>query len=269
MTEYAFSLKPHRMTSPPGNNREWLVGNDGVKVRFVDDPRELAFLMREATWGSPIDKPTEEQIRETLEEVASGKALGSTKEALIGWVVQCSRSSMDQALRLREAGAGAQTTRDNDMRDFNQIVPETVAEVQRMSESEIPEDPDLPKDISDLVYRMRNVYGRMVDTGKIPPQDARYIALPLGFQTHYVHVMDPRAFEKMCEQRLCNGITQHETNYITRLMRDEILKNPKFTHFDIALDRDWETFPKRQTDRESERERERHAERESFGGTRS
>lgn len=225
--EYSFSMKPTRMTTPSQNQREWLVGYDGVRVRMLLDPGEIAYAMRESTWGNPYtNKPTEEQIKETLDEIASGRALGSTKEVpALGFVVVCSRSTMDQTLRLREAGAGAQTTRDNDMRDFNIIVPRTIeklnmAAIEHGERNHFSDDEnrghELYLEVVDIIDRMREIYGELVDTGKVPPQDARYVAMPLGFQTHYVHVMNFRALEKMCEQRLCNGQTQHETNYVTR-----------------------------------------------------
>lgn len=224
--DYEFKMRPDRMTTPSQNKREWLVGFEGVHVRFMTDPAEIAFAAREATWGDPYStKPTEEQLRETLDEIASGKTLGSAKEVpALGWVVQCSRSSMDQTLRLREAAAGAQTTRDNDMRDFNIIVPESIEKLK-----DKPEGWEIHDEVVNLIDRMHNVYGQLIDSGLVPPQDARYVALPLGFQTHYVHIMNFRAFEKMCEQRLCNSQTQHETNYLTRLMRDAIVKEFPWT----------------------------------------
>lgn len=240
------------MTSPPDNKRKWVAGFEGIHVRFLTDPIEIMFAMREATWGSPIEAPTQEQIRETIDEIASGKSLGGAKEVpALAWVVQCSRSTMDQTLRLREAAAGAQTTRDNDMRDFNVIVPTSIEQFNVHDRAEYPIEDDYftdgiidsletlfsntPGNMADYeawelskfsIEVQRRLYAWMIESGKVPPQDARYLFLPLGTQTHYVHAMTFRAFEKMCEQRLCNGLTQHETNYVTRLMRDAIV-----THF--------------------------------------
>ncbi len=252
--DYSFSKKPWRMTSPDSNKREWLPGYEGVQVKMITDPAHISWAMRESTWGSPpLHNPSEDQLKEVLDEIASGKTLGAAKEVpALGFVVVCSRSSMDQALRLREAGAAAQTTRDNDMRDFNIIVPSTIEKLNHaQKKNHIDRGTSYPIDgigdldreqfdeqllfdkVTKLIEDMREIYGELVDSGKVPPQDARYVALPLGFQTHYVHILNLRALEKMCEQRLCASLTQHETSMITRMMRDEVVI--KYPWMDQAL----------------------------------
>lgn len=256
MTELAFSKKPRRMTDPPQNKQEWLPGYEGVEVKLETDPARIAYFAREATWGDIMREPTDEELADTLAEVSEGKVLSAAKRGGFGFRIKASRSCMDQALRLAEgsngagSGAGAQTTRDNDMRDFNIIVPNIINNLQLQPGEdsvepveaikgptvlgqevgiELPPTPTaagqrdrLWRRVNALVREQRAVYGALVDAG-VPPQDARYVALPLGFQTQWMHVMDLRALEKMCEQRLCNGLTQHETNYLTRVMRDLVV----------------------------------------------
>lgn len=225
MTELAFSRKPRRMTDPPQNERRWLPGYRGVEVKLETDPSRIAYFAREATWGDIMREPTEEELHDTLEEVAGGKVLSAAKRGGFGFRVRASRSTMDQLLRLAEgsggagSGAGAQTTRDNDQRDFNIIVPNTIERLRGTSD---PRAVLLWQKVARLVDEQREVYAALVDAG-VPPQDARYVALPLGFQTQWMHVMDLRALEKMCEQRMCNGLTQHESNYTVRVMRDLVV----------------------------------------------
>lgn len=253
--ELEFSKKPRRMTDPPQNQERWLPGYEGVEVKLETDPRRVAYFAREATWGDIMREPTEEEFQDTLKEVAGGKVLSAAKRGPgFGFRIRASRVCMDQMLRLAEgsggagSGAGAQTTRDNDCRHFNIIVPNTIealrtpgivaglplGDKERMAE--IEQEVDARQRLYDEVrYAMdylHRLYGALVDAG-VPPQDARYIALPQGFQTQWMHVMDLRALEKLCEQRMCNGLTQHETNYLVRLMRDEVVK--LYPEFDTML----------------------------------
>lgn len=250
MTELEFTRKPRRMTDPPQNRQEWLPGYEGVEVKIETDPSRIAYFAREATWGDIMKEPTKEEFADTLAEVSAGKVLSAAKRGGFGFRIRASRSAMDQMLRLAEgsggagSGAGAQTTRDNDMRDFNIIIPNTINDLQiQPGEAATYDDGDLSKSVSEpiaaptqaglrdrlwrrvnrLVGEQRAVYGALVDAG-IPPQDARYVALPLGFQTQWMHMMDLRALEKLCEQRLCNGLTQHETNFLVRIMRDQVVE---------------------------------------------
>jgi thymidylate synthase ThyX len=213
MTEYGFDKKPHRMTDPPDNHSE-TVGILDARVILETDPGRIAYFAREATWGSIWNEPMVHDLKETLKEVAEGKVLGAAKEVpALGFRIQASRVAMDQMLRLRESAAGAQTTRDNDMREFNIIIPGTINTVPF----------ELQARVEELIKELRAVYAALVDAG-VPPQDARYVALPMGIQTHWIQIMNLRAFEKMCEQRLCNSLIQPETNYVVRLMRQAVLK---------------------------------------------
>lgn len=229
MTEYEFSKKPRRMTDPPQNQSKWLPGYEGVEVVFETDPARIAYFAREATWGDILREPTDEELQDTLAEVAAGKVLGAAKEVpALAWRIRASRSTMDQMLRLRESAAGAQTTRDNDQRNFNIIVPSKIEELKPISWPSDVHGEELKRGevwagVANLIDEMRKVYGELVDAG-VPPQDARYVALPLGFQTQWIQIMNLRAFEKMCEQRLCNGLTQHETNFVVRKMRDQVVR---------------------------------------------
>lgn len=235
MTDLEFSKKPRRMTSPPQNQRKWLPGYEGVEVKLETHPGRVAYFAREATWGDIMAEPTEEEYQDTLAEVATGKVLSAAMRGPgFGFRIRASRSCMDQMLRLAEgsggagSGAGAQTTRDNDQREFNIIVPNTI-EALRFDPATDQHGPvasrrdELHMAVEKHVEASRKLYGQLVDAG-VPPQDARYVALPLGFQTQWMHIMDLRALVKLCEQRLCNGLTQHETNYLVRLMRDEVVK---------------------------------------------
>jgi hypothetical protein len=242
--ELEFTKKPRRMTDPPQNNREWLPGYEGVEVKIETDPARIAYFAREATWGDIMREPSPDELADTLEEVKGGKVLSAAKRSGFGFRIRASRSCMDQMLRLAEgssgsgSGAGAQTTRDNDQRDFNILIPNTINDLQiKPGEKATYTDGEVDvgaatvagqRDrlwlrVGRLVEEQRAVYGALVDAG-VPPQDARYVALPLGFQTQWMHVMDLRSLEKLCEQRLCNGLTQHETNYLVRVMRDQVVE---------------------------------------------
>lgn len=228
MTELEFTQKPRRMTSPPQNQRKWLPGYEGVEVVMETHPARIAYFARECTWGDVMREPTNEELQDTLAEVQAGKVLGAAFKGGIGFRIRASRSCMDQMLRLAEgsggagSGAGAQTTRDNDHRDFNVIVPNTI-EALNTPEGTHYYNEGLYQRVKDLMFETRRLYGDLVDAG-IPPQDARYVALPLGFQTQWFHVMSLGNMIKMCEQRMCNGLTQHETNYLVRVMRDMVVK---------------------------------------------
>lgn len=223
MPEYEFSKKPHRMTSPPANERKWLVGYEGVKCRLETDPTRIAILCREATWGSVYDfEITPEIVESTMKELMAGKVLGAAFEVpALAFVMRGSRSCMDQLLRLRESAGAAHTTRDNDFRDFNIIVPNTIETLSRFN-SHDESTHALHQRCIDHIDEARQLYGDLVDAG-IPPQDARYIALPLGYQGDWVQVMNLRALIKECEQRLCNGLTQHESDWMVRLQRDLVV----------------------------------------------
>lgn len=230
--ELEFSKKPRRITSPPQNQRKWLPGYEGVKVKLETDPGRIAYFAREATWGNIMNEPTPEELADTLNEVASGKVLGSAYKAGLGFRIRASRSSMDQALRLAEgsggagSGAGAQTTRDNDQRDFNIIIPNTIEALMSSVLSYSPREQHkrvmLYHRVRQHVAATRKLYGELVDAG-VPPQDARYVALPLGFQTQWMHIMSIGNLTKLCEHRLCNGLVQHETDFLVRVMRDLVV----------------------------------------------
>lgn len=224
-TDYEFSKKPHRMTSPPANQSKWLPGYEGVGVKLETDPLRVAVLCREATWGSVYDfELTDDVIASTMKEIEGGKILGAAYEVpSLAFVMRGSRSTMDQLLRLRESAGAAHTTRDNDFRDFNIIVPNTIENLKKpKGHNFTDEEQDLHWEVQDHIESCRVLYGRLVDAG-IPPQDARYVALPMGYQGDWVQVMNLRAFIKECEQRLCNGLTQHESNYMVRLQRDLVV----------------------------------------------
>lgn len=231
MSDHEFSKKPHRMTSPPANKGLWLTGYDGTKCRMETDPVRIAVLCREATWGSVYDfEPTPEIIESTLAEIAGGKVLGAAFEVpAIAFVMRGSRVTMDQLLRLREAAGAAHTTRDNDFRDFNIIVPTTIED---LFFSHDEEHVDLNLACQLHINQARKLYGDLVDAG-VPPQDARYIALPMGYQGDWIQVMNMRALIKECEHRLCNGLVQHETNFMARLQRDLVVA--QWPHMDKLL----------------------------------
>lgn len=222
MTEYEFSKKPWRMTSPPANEGEWLVGYEGVKCRLETDPTRIAILCREATWGSVYDfKITPDVVENAMKELEGGRVLGAAYEApAFAFVMRGSRSTMDQLLRLRESAGAAHTTRDNDFRNFNIIVPNTI---EALKDRPSMDDEMLYSAVREHIAQARKLYGALVDAG-VPPQDARYIALPMGYQGDWVQIMNLRALIKECEQRLCNGLTQHESNYMVRLQRDLVVE---------------------------------------------
>lgn len=234
--EYEFSKKPHRMTSPPANEGKWLVGYEGTHCRLELDPVKIAVLCREATWGSVYDfEPTPEIIESTLKEIEGGKVLGAAFEVpALAFVMRGSRVTMDQLLRLRESAGAAHTTRDNDFRDFNIIVPHTVERLARLPINSVErvQNRSLYERCRTHIDEARALYGDLVDSG-VPPQDARYIALPMGYQGDWVQVMNFRALQKECEQRLCNGLTQHESDYLVRLQRDLVVE--KWPHMDGLL----------------------------------
>ncbi len=208
----------------PQNKGEHLTIWEGVRVKLFTDPVEIAIIASECTWGDPwaIDVNNPELRSHALEQINAGKTLGVVNEVpALGFLCKASRATMDQVLRMREAGAVSHTTRDNDFRDFNIILPDAIRDL-------FENDDPLYKEIMEMVAKQRKLYGKMIDEG-IAPQDARYIALPQGYQGSWMHIMNIRAFEKMCNQRLCQGLTQHETNYLTRLMRDQaVRKYPEF-----------------------------------------
>lgn len=212
--DYKFEPKGRREMVPPQNLSINYFGFEGVRCELELDPARIAYFAREATWGDLFREPTPEELADTLREVQEGKVLGAALEVpALAWRIRASRSTMDQMLRLRESAAGAQTTRDNDMRHFNCIIPQTI-------DDRLPAD--LRARVTAQLDALRQLYGDLLDAG-VPAQDARYVALPLGFQTQWIQIMNLRAFMKMCEQRLCNGLTQHETNYLVRLMRDQVV----------------------------------------------
>lgn len=221
------------MTSPPANQRKWLPGYEGVGCKLETDPIRIAVLCREATWGSVfdmVDNLTDEIIASALGEIEGGKVLGAAFEVpALAFIMRGSRSTMDQLLRLRESAGASHTTRDNDFRDFNIIVPSTIEALAFTGDGD---DGELYSDLSRHIDATRKLYGRMVDRG-IPPQDARYLCLPMGYQGDWIQVMNMRALIKECEQRLCNGLTQHESNYMVRLQRDLVVE--RWPHMDKLL----------------------------------
>ncbi len=81
MSEYEFSKRPWRITTPPANKSKWLTGYDGVKCKLELDPLKIAILCREATHGSVYDfEVTPEIIASTMKEVEKGKILGAAYE---------------------------------------------------------------------------------------------------------------------------------------------------------------------------------------------
>ncbi len=228
--EYEFSKKPWRMTSPPANQSKWLVGFSGTHCRLELDPQKVAILAREATWGSVYDfELTPEVVEGAMKDIKGGKILGAAYEMpALAFVMRGSRCTMDQLLRLRESAGASHTTRDNDFRDFNIIVPETIENLR----TDLGDD-DLYDRVTAHIQEARRLYGEMVDSGKVPPQDARYIALPMGYQGDWIQIMNMRALIKECEQRLCNGMTQHESNYMVRMQRDLVVA--KYPHMDKML----------------------------------
>jgi hypothetical protein len=222
-----FSRKPRRMTDPPQNQCTVFIGEDGTAVKMEILPERIAYFAREATWGDIMREPTGEELADTLSEVAAGKTLSAALKGGMGFRIRSSRVTMDQALRLAEgsggagSGAGAQTTRDNDMRDYNIIIPQTIEALLGPDDVEISST-ELWERTRRYIHEGHALYADMIDAG-IPPQDARYIALPQGFQTQWLHVMSLGNFVKMCEHRLCNGLVQWEINYLTRVMRDQVI----------------------------------------------
>lgn len=220
--DYDFEPKARRETVPPQNQSKWLVGYEGVEVKLELDPKRIAYFAREATWGDLMREPSPEELADTMKEVVAGKILGGAIEVpALAWRIRASRAAMDQMLRLRESAAGAQTTRDNDMSGFNIIVPNKIEELRETN-------PALHEQVQQLIWLQRQTYADLL-AADIPSQDIRFVALPLGFQTQWVQIMNLRAFTKMCEQRLCNGLTQHETNYLVRVMRDLVVAKMPWT----------------------------------------
>lgn len=232
--ELRFEKKAHRLTRPPANQSEWLEGYDGVAVRLEMDPIKAAVLCREATWGSVYDfEPTPEQIAEIWEEIKTGKVLSAALSMpAFCFVFRGSRVAMDQLLRLTESKGAAHTTRDNDFREWNQIVPQTIADLYDLPLPEFgpgewsTDGASRPRSLyercQEHVAAARELYGDLVDAG-VPPQDARYITLPMGYQGDWCQVMNLQALIKEMEHRLCNGLVQPETNYLARIQRDLVV----------------------------------------------
>src|ERR1700704_1024550 len=107
MSELEFSKKPRRMTDPPQNGRKWLPGYEGVEVALETDPARMAYFARECTWGDVMREPTDDELIDTLSEVAGGRVLGAAFKGGFGFRIRASRSSMDQMLRLAEGTGGA------------------------------------------------------------------------------------------------------------------------------------------------------------------
>ena len=225
--EREFPHKTRRWTSPPQNRSKWLVGYDGVEVIMETEPDRIAYFAREASWADIMEEPDPDEFADTLAEIGRGGVLGVAYKGGMGFRIRASRSCMDQMLRLAEgrggagSGAAAQTTRDSDMRDFNIIVPHTI---EALAHDRIIEEigdglgGELYSQVSRHITEARRLYGALVDAG-VPYQDARFVAMPLGFQTQWVHVMSAGNLIALCETRLCN-LVQHETDYLVRVMRD-------------------------------------------------
>ncbi len=150
-----------------------------MAVRLELDPLRIAYFAREATWRNIFElEPTAEDLERTARELGEGKVLGAAKEVpALGFLVKASRVAMDQLLRLRESGAGAQTTRDNDIRDWDMVIPDQLKQFY-------DEDEGLREESAQLEELARDHYANLVDAGAVP-QDARYW-VPLGFVTHWV-----------------------------------------------------------------------------------
>ncbi len=219
MSEFEYNKKERRPMQPPQNRGEWLEDYEGCEVRMETEAHRIAYFAREASWGDVMREPTEADMADTLKEVASGKVLSSAYKGGYGFRIRASRVTMDQMLRLAEgtggtgSGATAQTTRDADMRDFNIIIPSSIGQI---------EDRRLYLRVVRLIDEQREVYKALIEAG-VTPQDARYPCLPLGYQTQWFHVMSLGNLIKLCSHRLCNGNIQPETDYLTRMIRDEVV----------------------------------------------
>jgi flavin-dependent thymidylate synthase len=236
MSELEFTKKPRRLQGFKQYSATAYSFHERVKVELELDPMRIMYFTREATWGDVFTKPSKEEMLETLQEIIDGKALGAAKEVpALAFKVRASRVCMDQLLRHTYTKAGAQTSRDIDMRAFNVILPDSFAKLGKIDPTTgaaLETDTALRARCTDLLDQMRQLYGDLVDAG-MAPQDARYVALPMGYETQWVQIMNLRALEDICAHRLCNGLAQHETNYVVRLMRDEVVR--KFPWADDML----------------------------------
>jgi len=230
MSELEFEKTALRTSKVPENQRREIEHLDGVRVELELDRGRIAYYARTCTWLDPFQEPDPDEFKKVLTEVAEGKVLSASKFGDFAFKIRASRLVMDQLLRMTEIKAGAQTTRDNDFRDYDFVIPRTI---QDLLEDDTL-DPALMS-FRGAALRWLNwmreghdIYGDLIDTGMVPPQEARY-GLPLGAQTNWIQCMDLLSLEKMCEQRMCNGLIQPETDFAVRLMRDLYVQHEPWT----------------------------------------
>ena len=190
-------------------------GVENIRVHLLDypaDPLKTLSAMVTATWQGhydPDQKPNEDLVNKALRGKALGNALESVQLTFaIGGV---SRAFTHQLVRQR-VGVGFMQDggRDNDWRDFDYTVPETIARQQ-----------DLAEEFVQAVEASRKVYEKAVDSG-VPWQDARFV-LPIATNTFIISTTNFRALQTLVSRRLCN-LMQWEINYVSRLMVGEVYK---------------------------------------------
>ena len=210
--------------SPPSFESRSDRGLDGIKVELWEPMHPSAaartiasFYM--STWDDPIppDNWRFEDSMKIAQDAMEGKVLPNTLESIpITFAISgISRATTHQLVRTRVGAVfGQQGGRDNNWTDFNLRIPETWWKHEK-----------LVKEAQTLQIYQRRLYRRALEAG-VPFQDARYV-LPMGLETALVVSYNLLSFKSLAERRLCNRM-MWETNYVVRLMADEVARHFPF-----------------------------------------
>lgn len=194
-----------------------------IKIELLEPESEEQMMKRlyrfvRATWeDSPDDNlhPTEQQMKEGLDAMLSGKALGLGLEATsLTFVISgITRVDLQQIVRQRVGVTfSVQCTGDRDLRHNSILIEESVAQdlvlLDQVIESHL-----LPK----------KVYSDLLDSGKVSIQAAR-LFLPESREMHmYMHT-NLSTFLFFYQKRIDDSSQTWQINEVVRKMADEICK---------------------------------------------
>lgn len=194
-----------------------------INIELLEPESEEQMMKRlyrfvRATWeDSPNDNlhPTEQQMKEGLDAMLSGKALGLGLEATsLTFVISgITRVDLQQIVRQRVGVTfSVQCTGDRDLRHSPILIEESVAQ-----------DPVLLQQVIDSHLLPKKTYADLLDSDKVSIQAARMF-LPESREMHmYMHT-NLSTFLFFYQKRIDDSSQTWQINEVVRKMAEEICK---------------------------------------------
>lgn len=196
---------------------------NAIKVELLEPESKDQMMKRlyqfvRATWADfPDDNahPTEQQMRDGLDAMLSGKALGLGLEAtsLTFKISGITRVDLQQIVRQRvDVTFSVQCTGDRDLRHNPILVEESIAQ-----------DPELLKSCIDATLKAKQTYVDLLDSQKVSIQAAR-LFLPEARDMHMYMRTSISTLLQFYLKRIDDSSQTWQINEVARKMAEEVCK---------------------------------------------